>query len=184
VFLITFSSPFCLASPADPVKSETGSDLLQLKVRDIDGKTQSLEAYRGKVLLVVNTASMCGYTRQYTDLVSIQKAYADQGFTVLAFPCNDFGGQEPGSSEEIKSFCHTRFSVNFPIFEKVHAKGSEQSPLYQLLTGLPAPLGGDIRWNFTKFLVSKQGKVIARFEPGTSPSSDEVRKAIEAALGR
>lgn len=183
LFLTLFSS-VCLSAPSDPAKSEAQSSLMQLTVKDIDGKIQSLDAYQGKVLLIVNTASMCGYTRQYSDLVSIQKAYADKGFTVLAFPCNDFGGQEPGSAEEIKSFCHTRFSVNFPIFEKVHAKGEQQSPLYQKLTGLPAPIGGEIRWNFTKFLISRTGEVIARFEPGTSPSSDEVRKAIETALAK
>ena len=158
------------------------SMLISHTVSSIEGKSVSLDQYRGQALLIVNTASLCGYTKQYADLVAIQKSYQEKGFTVLAFPCNDFGGQEPGDAKEIQSFCQTRFSVNFPLFEKVHAEGSEQSPLYKTLTSLPAPLGGPVRWNFTKFLVNPKGEVVARFEPGDRPTSAKVKKAIEAVL--
>ena len=156
--------------------------MLKHQVKTIDGQSTSLSEYQGKVLLIVNTASRCGYTSQYKEMVELQKLYNSRGFTVLAFPCNDFGGQEPGSPQEIKSFCETNFNINFPLFEKVHAKGENQSPLYQTLTSLPAPLGGEIRWNFTKFLVNRKGEVIARFKPSDSPTSEPVKRAIEAAL--
>ena len=152
------------------------------QVKTIEGDLTSLSAYKGKALLIVNTASRCGYTSQYKDLVKLQAQYQARGFSVLAFPCNDFGGQEPGSASEIKSFCDSNFQINFPLFEKLHARGPNKSPLYQTLTSLPAPLGGEISWNFTKFIVNRQGEVIARFASHVSPTSDKVKEALERAL--
>ena len=176
------SSAPAVTSKSDLNSTKVSTPVINHQVNNIDGQAVSLSDYRGKVLLIVNTASRCGYTRQYKDLVKIQEIYGDQGFTVLAFPCNDFGGQEPGSAQEIKAFCDASFNINFPLFEKLHARGAEKSPLYQTLTTLPAPLGGEIRWNFTKFLVNTEGQVIKRFDPSDSPSSDQVKSAIEAAL--
>ena len=156
--------------------------MLEHQVKTIDGESVSLSMYRNQVLLIVNTASRCGYTSQYKELVELQSTYGKRGFTVLAFPCNDFGGQEPGSAQEIKSFCDTNFNINFPLFDKVHARGEHKSPIYQTLTSLPAPIGGEIRWNFTKFLVNAKGEVIRRFEPSDSPTSAGIKKSVEAAL--
>ena len=185
----TSSSATSTLKPASttslPTHSKTAKSspiMIEHQVNTIDGTSVSLSDYRGKVLLIVNTASRCGYTSQYKDLVALQNMYGAKGFSVLAFPCNDFGGQEPGSAQEIKSFCDTSFNINFPLFEKLHARGDQKSPLYQTLTALPPPLGGEIRWNFTKFLVDAKGEVIARFAPGDSPTSDQVKQAIEAAL--
>jgi len=164
-------------------KSSPRSALIDHEVKRLDGTPAKLSDYRGKALLIVNTASFCGYTQQYADLKRIQDKYSAQGFTVLAFPCNDFGGQEPGSPEEIKRFCNARFDVNFPLFEKVHAKGPNKSPLYKTLTEQTGEgIKGEVRWNFTKFLVNPKGEVVARFEPGDNPDSAQVRKAIEKAL--
>ena len=154
--------------------------MIDHKVKNIDGTEVDLSSYRGKALLIVNTASYCGYTRQYADLKKLQDQYAQKGFTVLAFPCNDFGGQEPGSAEEIKSFCKGRFEVNFPLFEKVRAKGPNKSPLYKTLTeDTVEGIKGEIRWNFTKFLVSKSGKVVKRYESRVNPNDPAVHEAIE-----
>jgi glutathione peroxidase len=164
-------------------QTKEGKILIDHTVKLIDGKEISLNSYRGKTLLIVNTASRCGYTSQYEDLKKLQDTYEKQGFTVLAFPCNDFGGQEPGSAEEIVKFCQTRFSVNFPLFEKVHAKGPKKSPLYQTLTEqTPEGIKGEIRWNFTKFLVGPDGQVLKRFEPGVNPNDEAVHQAIKKTL--
>lgn len=155
---------------------------LDHEVRTLAGATRSLADYRGQVLLIVNTASQCGLTPQYHALEALHQRFKARGFSVLAFPCNDFGAQEPGSPEEIASFCATRFSVSFPLFEKVRAKG-DKSPLYRTLTEeLPEGLGGEIRWNFTKFLVDKGGRVTHRFEPQVEPLAPEVMQAVEQAL--
>jgi glutathione peroxidase len=157
--------------------------LIDHEVKRLDGTPAKLSDYRGKALLIVNTASFCGYTQQYADLKALQDSYEKKGFTVLAFPCNDFGAQEPGSPEEIKRFCKARFDVNFPLFEKVHAKGPNKSPLYKTLTEeTPEGIKGEVRWNFTKFLINPKGEVVARFEPSDNPSSAKVRAAVEAAL--
>lgn len=151
-------------------------------VKNIAGEEVSLSTYRGKVLLVVNTASACGLTPQYKGLQELYAQYKDKGLEVLGFPCNDFGAQEPGSHEEIQSFCDLRFGVTFPLFAKVNALG-DKSPLYRDLTENTAEeFQGEIRWNFTKFLISGAGEVIARFEPTVEPGSDEVKSAIDAAL--
>jgi glutathione peroxidase len=156
--------------------------LYDVPLKDIDGKDTSLKAYKGKVLLLVNVASKCGNTPQYAGLEKLQQKYKDQGFTVLGFPCNDFGAQEPGSNEDIKEFCSSKYAVTFPMFDKVHVKGAEQHPLYKELSGKDAPFPGDVKWNFGKFLVGRDGKIIKRFEPGVKPEAPQVAEAIEAAL--
>lgn len=160
------------------------SNLQSIPLKDIDGKETSLKAFHGKVLLVVNVASQCGLTPQYEQLEALQLKYKDKGFSVLGFPCNDFAGQEPGTNEQIKQFCSTKYSVTFPMFDKLHVKGPEQHPLYAQLTGKGATFPGDVTWNFGKFLVGSNGQVIARFEPKVTPDSPEVIKAIETALAQ
>jgi glutathione peroxidase len=153
-----------------------------IKLNTIDEKPTSLGDYKGKVVLLVNVASQCGLTPQYKGLQALQDKYKDKGFTVIGVPCNDFGAQEPGTSEEIVQFCSSKYKVNFPLMEKIHVKGPEQHPLYARLTGKDAEFPGEIKWNFGKFLIGKDGKVLKRFEPRTEPESDEVVKAIEAAV--
>ncbi len=151
---------------------------------DIDGKAVDLASYEGKVLLLVNVASKCGLTPQYTQLVEIHDKYRAQGFEVLGFPANNFMGQEPGTDEEIKTFCSTRFGVEFPMFSKISVKGDDIEPLYAELTSTEhnGEFGGEIKWNFTKFLVGKEGRVIGRFEPQVKPDAPEVTSAIESAI--
>jgi glutathione peroxidase len=154
----------------------------EIKLNTLEGKPTTLGAYKGKVILLVNVASQCGLTPQYTALEALHKKYQDKGFTVIGVPCNDFGSQEPGTAEEIREFCSSKHNVTFPLMEKIHVKGSEQHPLYARLTGKGAEFPGDIKWNFGKFLIGRDGKVLQRFEPQTKPDSDEVIKAVEAAL--
>jgi glutathione peroxidase len=158
------------------------SKLQEIPLKDIDGKDTSLKAYSGKVLLVVNVASRCGNTPQYAGLETLQGKYKDRGFTVLGFPCNDFGAQEPGTEADIKEFCTQKYNVTFPMFTKLHVKGPEQHPLYKELSGKESPFPGDVKWNFGKFLIGRDGKIIKRFEPGVKPDSKQVTEAIEAAL--
>jgi glutathione peroxidase len=160
------------------------SGVLDFTLNSLDGKPAPLAEYRGKVILIVNVASKCGYTPQYTGLEKIYEKYKDQGFVILGFPANNFGGQEPGTNEEIKTFCSSKYQVTFPMYTKVSVKGAGSTPLYQFLTdkqSSPAT-GGEIQWNFTKFLVDRNGKVIARFEPAITPESADVTGAIEKAL--
>jgi glutathione peroxidase len=160
------------------------SDLYGLTVKTIDGKDQALDAYRGKALLVVNVASECGLTPQYAGLQSLHQEYGGRGLTVLGFPCNQFGGQEPGTEADVKTFCTTQYGVTFPMFSKIEVNGPRRAPLYQWLTGQPTqPDGpGDVAWNFAKFLVDRTGRVVARFAPQTTPGASEVRQAIERTL--
>jgi glutathione peroxidase len=151
------------------------------KVKTIDGGETSLSQYKGKVLLIVNTASQCGYTPQYKGLEELYQAYRARGLEVLAFPSNDFGGQEPGSNAEIKSFCERRYRTTFPLFAKIQVKGPKADPLYRYLTGLPEN-GGEVTWNFNKFLVDPAGKVVAHLESGVEPTSADLKKRIEAIL--
>ncbi len=156
--------------------------LYSIPVKDIDGKPTSLKTYAGKALLVVNVASECGYTRQYTGLEALWRKYKDQGLVVLGFPSNDFGGQEPGSNEEIKKFCTSKYDVTFPLFDKVTVKGPDQHPLYTALSGRDAPFPGNVKWNFGKFLIGRDGKILARYDSKTEPDSAELTQAVEAAL--
>jgi glutathione peroxidase len=161
------------------------SPVIDHEVVAIDGATVSLSDYRGTVMLIVNTASQCGYTPQLAGLQELHTRYAERGFTVLGFPCNDFGGQEPGSAEEIQTFCSGQYGVTFPLFDKVAITRGEPSPLYRTLQEqTPEGIRGPVRWNFTKFLVGADGRVIARFESGVAPDSPELIAAIEAALPR
>lgn len=156
--------------------------IYDIKLKDIDGKDTTLGAYKGKAVLIVNVASKCGYTKQYTGLESIYEKYRDQGFVVLGFPCNQFGGQEPGTNEEIKQFCSSKYNVTFPMFDKIEVNGANRHPLYVALAGKDSPYPGDIKWNFNKFLVGKDGKIVKRFDSKVTPESEEMAKAIEAAL--
>jgi glutathione peroxidase len=152
-------------------------------LNSIDGQPAPLADYKGKVILVVNVASQCGYTPQYSALESIYEKYKDKGFVILGFPANNFGAQEPGTNEEIKTFCTRKYSVTFPIYSKISVKGADQTPLYTYLTkDTPEPIRGDIKWNFTKFLVDRNGNVVQRFEPAVTPDSKEMTAAIEKQL--
>jgi glutathione peroxidase len=156
--------------------------LQAIPLKDIDGKDSSLQAHAGKILLIVNVASECGQTPQYSGLEALYRKYRDRGLVVLGFPCNDFGEQEPGSNAEIKKFCTSRYEVTFPMYGKIHVKGAEQHPLYTALTGPSAAFPGDVQWNFGKFLVGRDGKVIARYDSDTEPESGILLDAIEKAL--
>jgi glutathione peroxidase len=156
--------------------------LYDIPLKTLDGKDATLKEHEGKVMLIVNVASRCGNTKQYTELQKLHEDFAKDGLAVLGFPCNDFGKQEPGTAEEIKTFCSTKYSVTFPMYEKVVVKGPDKHPLYQELSGEKSPFPGDVKWNFGKFLVDKKGKVIARFEPKTKPDAPEVMEAIKKAL--
>jgi glutathione peroxidase len=158
------------------------SSIYNYKIHTLEGKGSSLADYKGKVVLLVNVASKCGYTPQYKALQGLQDKYASKGFTVVGVPCNDFGAQEPGSSEEIRKFCTDNYNVSFPLTEKVHVKGPEQHPLYARLTGEGSEFPGDIKWNFSKFLIGRDGKILQRFESGVKPESPEMTQAIESAL--
>ena len=163
--------------------SLAGADIYSFTLPSIDGEPTALSTYKGKVILVVNVASRCGFTPQYSALESLYEKYKDQGFVILGFPANNFGGQEPGTNAEIKSFCTLKYNVTFPMFAKVSVKGADTTPLYQYLTRQANPsLAGDIKWNFTKFLVDRNGKVVARFESPVKPDSPEVVEAIEKLL--
>jgi len=164
------------------IMAARAASIHEIAVKDIDGKATSLKAYQGKVLLVVNVASQCGLTPQYKALEAVEQKYKDKGFTVLGFPCNQFGGQEPGTNEEIKQFCSAKYSVTFPLFDKIDVNGPKRHPLYVALAGKDSPFPGDIKWNFGKFLIGRDGKIIKRFEPRTTPDAPEVTAAIEAAL--
>lgn len=180
LLILLSSAPFAssaLAQKEKPNMSSSSSSITDLTVPNIDGQPQALSAYKGKVLLVVNVASECGFTPQYTGLEKLWQDYKGKGVVVLGFPSNDFGGQEPGSEAEIKSFCSTKFHVTFPMFAKVKTKGAGQAPIYKLLAAK-----GEPRWNFHKYLVGKDGQVKAGFASGVTPESAELRGALDAAL--
>ena len=155
-------------------------------LNSIDGQPAPFAAFKGKVLMLVNVASRCGYTPQYSALESVYEKYKDKGLVVVGVPANNFGAQEPGTNDEIKTFCTRKYNVQFPMMSKVSVKGSDTAPLYQYLTDtkLNPKTGGEIQWNFTKFLVDRQGNIVARFEPEVTPDSPQVISAIESALGK
>jgi len=165
-------------------KGETSENILDLTVKDINGKEVKLSDYKGKVLLIVNVASKCGYTKQYSGLEAIYEKYKDKGFEILAFPCNDFGGQEPGTNEEIQEFCSSTYNVNFKLFDKVKIIGEGQTPLYTRLTNSKKVEQGNVKWNFEKFLIDKDGNIANRFRSKVTPESDELIKAVEAELAK
>jgi glutathione peroxidase len=157
------------------------SSVYEFTMNSIDGKPVPLASYRGKVLMIVNVASRCGYTPQYAALEAIYEKYRDRGFVIAGFPANNFGGQEPGTNEEIRQFCSAKYNVKFPMFAKISVAGDDQKPLYRYLTSAQ---GGEIEWNFTKFLIDRNGKIVRRFPSETTPDSPEVTAAIESALGK
>src|SRR5215475_14563447 len=162
----------------------SGPDVLTLTMKRLDGSEQSLAEYHGKVVLIVNTASKCGFTPQYEGLEALYRKYEPRGFVVLGFPSNDFKQQEPGTDAQIAEFCRATYDIQFPMFSKVSVKGDEMAPLYQMLTSLPAPLGGPIAWNFQKYLVDRRGHVVAKFVPGTKPDDPALVAQIEALLAQ
>jgi len=155
-------------------------------LNSIDGQPSPLSSFKGKVVMLVNVASKCGYTPQYSALESTYEKYKDRGLVIVGIPANNFGAQEPGTNEEIKTFCSRKYNVTFPMMAKVSVKGSDQTPLYQFLTDktLNPTTGGEIKWNFTKFIFDRDGNAIARFEPEVTPDSSQVTAAIEKALGK
>ncbi len=172
----------CALLPLGVVGARASESLYKVPLKDIDGNPTSLKSYKGKVLLIVNVASKCGYTPQYAGLEALQQQYKDKGLVVLGFPCNQFGAQEPGTAEQIKQFCSSKYQVTFPLFEKLEVNGPNRHPLYSILAGKDSPFPGNIRWNFSKFLIGRDGSVLKRFEPKDKPDSPEVKQAIEAAL--
>ena len=158
--------------------------LQNIPLKDINDQPTSLKAYAGEVVLLVNVASKCGFTRQYSGLEALYKKYKDKGLVVIGVPSNDFGGQEPGSAEEIKAFCKAKFDVTFPLMAKIHVKGPEKHPLYAALTGPDSAFPGEVKWNFQKFLIGRDGRLLGRFESQVTPESPRLIQAIEATLAR
>ncbi len=161
-----------------------GGSIYDYTMKAIDGKQQPLAAFKGQVILMVNVASQCGYTPQYEGLEKLYETHKSQGFVIAGFPANNFGGQEPGTDAEIQTFCKSKYSVTFPMFSKVSVEGADQAPLYRFLTSAAAnpKTAGEIQWNFTKFLIGRNGIVVKRFEPEVEPLSTELVSAIEAEL--
>lgn len=181
LFVVLFALSFLSYSQSQ--KGEKVKDnIFSIKVKDIDGKEVNLSDYKDKVLLIVNVASYCGYTKQYVGLQDLYENYKDKGFEILAFPCNQFGNQEPGTNEEIKNFCSSKFNVTFRLFDKIDVNGKNQSPLYSILTDNPVTGKGDIKWNFEKFIVGKNGKIIARFPSSVEPTSEKIVSLIDSEL--
>ena len=174
----------CVAHSQD--KTAPGVGVLSFKMKSIDGKDVDLSQYKGKVVLFVNVASKCGLTPQYKGLQALYTKYKDQGLVIIGVPANQFGGQEPGSDEEIAKFCSSKYDVTFPMLSKVVVKGKGMAPLYVYLTSKDTnpKFGGDLQWNFTKFLVNRQGEIVNRFEPRVAPESKEIVSAVEAELAK
>jgi len=173
-----FLAPLFLLS----LVTASAASLYDIDLKDIDGRATTLAPYKGKALLIVNVASKCGFTPQYKELETLAQTYKDQGLVVLGFPCNQFGGQEPGTNAEIKEFCSLNYGVSFPLFDKLEVNGEHRHPLYDLLTGGTSPFPGKIGWNFTKFLIGRDGRILHRFDSKVKPGSPEVIAAVEAAL--
>jgi glutathione peroxidase len=162
------------------------ASIYDFTMKSIDGQPVSLKSYSGKVVMLVNVASKCGFTPQYAALEALYEKYKDRGFVIVGIPANNFGSQEPGTNEEIKKFCSNKYNVTFPMMSKVSVLGDDKTPLYQFLTdkSRDPQFGGDIQWNFTKFLFDRNGNAVARFEPKVTPDSAEVQAAVESALGK
>ncbi|MBS1492791.1 MAG: glutathione peroxidase [Bacteroidetes bacterium] len=158
-------------------------NIYDISVKDMDGKDVKLSDYQGKVLLIVNVASHCGYTKQYDALEKLYETNKDKGFVILGFPCNDFGEQEPGTNEEIRQFCSSKFNVTFPLFDKIKVLGDDRNPLYNRLIN-NAPFSGDVAWNFEKFLIDKNGNIVGRYKSKVTPDSEELVSAINTELAK
>lgn len=174
------------AAEKSATSAEKAAPALSFKMNSLDGKEVDLSQYRGKVLMIVNVASRCGNTPQYTQLEALHEKYGKDGLEILGFPCNQFGSQEPGTAADIRKFCTDKYNVNFPMFAKIEVNGAGATPLYKYLTSLDLkPKGkGKISWNFEKFVVGRNGEVVARFDPRTKPDSDDVMKVIDAELAK
>lgn len=162
-------------------KKELNKNIYDLSVKTMEGEDKNLSDYKDKVLMIVNVASNCGYTKQYKGLETVYKNYHDKGFEILGFPCNDFGGQEPGTNDEIKIFCESKYNITFPLFDKVHVLGNDQNPLYRRLIDNSNP-PGDIKWNFEKFIINRNGDIVGRFKSKIEPESSEITSLIEKEL--
>ena len=173
-----------IAIAASAIAGCAAENIYSFTPTSIDGKPAPLAAWKGKTMLLVNVASKCGYTPQYKGLEAVYEEFKDRGLVIVGFPANNFGGQEPGTNQEIQTFCSRTYNVTFPMMSKISVKGDDQAPLYHFLTsGADNPAtAGDIKWNFTKFLVSRKGKIVARFEPAITPDSPEVKAAIQKEL--
>jgi len=163
--------------------SMLNKNIYDISVKDMDGNTVNLSDYKGKVLLIVNVASQCGYTKQYEGLEKIYEQYKDKGFEILAFPSNDFGEQEPGTNEEIRQFCESKFNVKFKLFDKVKVLGDDKVALYERLSNNAEPVG-EVAWNFEKFLIDKNGDIVGRYKSKVTPESEELNSAITAQLSK
>ncbi len=169
---------------AAPAANPGASGIIDQTVQSLTGETVDLGSFRGHPMLIVNTASKCGYTPQYDGLQKLHERYGEDGLVVIGFPSNDFGNQEPGTAEEIGNFCRLNYGVSFPMMAKVHTKGPEQAPVYRALTAeSDEQFRGEVRWNFTKFLVDPNGRVVARFDSGVEPLDEQITSAVEALLG-
>jgi glutathione peroxidase len=164
------------------ISVHAADSIYNIPLKDIDGNATSLKPQQGKVLLIVNVASHCGFTPQYAALEAVYQKYKSQGLVILGFPCNQFGGQEPGTDADIKEFCTAKYNVTFPMFDKLEVNGDNRHPLYVQLAGKDSPFPGNIHWNFTKFLIGRDGKIIGRFDSKVKPDSTELTQAIESAL--
>jgi len=183
LMLITLTQLFAQEKTTNIQKENSSMDSINdITVLDMNNKQVKLSDYHGKVLMIVNVASECGYTKQYAGLQKVYEKYNPQGFEILAFPCNDFGGQEPGTNEQIQNFCSSKFGVTFKLFDKIKVLGEDKSPLYERLTNNSVTEKGDVKWNFEKFIISKEGKIVNRFRTKIEPTSDEVITAIEREL--
>ena len=182
--LLVMATMTSIRAGDNPSKGGKTPLIYDFTLKNIDGKDAKLDQYRGKALLLVNVASQCGYTPQYEGLQKLYFKYKDKGLVVLGFPANDFGAQEPGSDQEIKTFCSTKYNVTFPMFSKISVKGPDEHPLYKFLTDQKTDpkFAGEITWNFNKFLIDKNGNIVARFDSKDTPESDKVVAAIEQAL--
>ena len=180
LILILMLCVACASLSAEP------KSIYDFTMRSIDGQQVSLKTYHGKVVLLVNVASRCGFTPQYAGLEALYEKYKDRGLVIVGIPANNFGSQEPGTNEEIKKFCSNKYNVTFPMMAKVSVLGDDETPLYQFLTDKSAnpQISGEIKWNFTKFLFDRNGKPVARFEPAVTPDSPQVTAAVESALGK
>jgi glutathione peroxidase len=181
---ITVLLPRSAADAQADVAAAGGKTVLERTMTRLDGSEQNLADYKGQVVLMVNVASKCGLTPQYEGLEALYRKYKDRGLVVLGFPANDFAGQEPGTDHEIAQFCRSTYGVEFPMFSKITVKGARMHPLYQELTSLPAPLGGDVKWNFQKYLLDRQGNVVAKFEPQVKPEDPALVQKLEELLSQ